>query len=195
VEKVLADSIATPIDLSNWLFTKLNTDLVVSSESLTPIDTTKRLDDTPVVTEVMTRSMSNFLSDNYANLSETYTYSIDKPLQDTQIISESITGKNVSLLVTDINIALPIDTATLEAGKLLEDTYASSLITEVLTRDSSKSLTDTPLATDQIANEMTKYVTDTTVGTFTESGYVTKNPYDEGGYFLEIYATPYETTF
>jgi hypothetical protein len=139
--------------------------------------------------------MSNFLSDNYANLSETYTYSIDKPLQDTQIISESITGKNVSLLVTDINIALPIDTATLEAGKLLEDTYASSLITEVLTRDSSKSLTDTPLATDQIANEMTKYVTDTTVGTFTESGYVTKNPYDEGGYFLEIYATPYETTF
>jgi hypothetical protein len=195
VDKPLADSINTPGDLSNWTFTKGRTETVLSTDSLTPIDTTKRLDDIPVLTDVMTRSMSNFLADNYANLSETYEYSIDKPLADTQLISESITGKDFSKIVTDTNIVLPVDTATLEAGKLLEDTYTTSSITESLVTSVSKSLTDAPVTSDALVQDVTKYVTDTTVGTFTESGYVTKNPYDEGGYFLEIYATPYESTF
>ena len=195
VDKPLSDSINTPGDLSNWTFGKAAADSFTSTESLTPIDTTKRLDDIPVITEVMTRSMSNFLADNYANLSETYAYSIDKPLEETQIISESITAKEFTKIVTDTNIVLPIDTLTHETGKLLFDDYASSSIIESLVTSVTKALSDVPITSEQFTTSVTKYVTDASIGTFTESGYITKNPYDEGGYFLEIYANPYESTF
>jgi len=195
VDKTLEDSFDTPIDVSNLLFGKGATDLVVSSESLTPINTTKVLDDTPVVTEFMTRSISTSLSEVYSNLTEIYSYSFDKPLADTATVTESITGKDFTKLVTDTNVATVTDSLVQQLDKALSDTYASSSITETLTYSGSKALADAPVVTEQIANELAKYVTDTSIGTFTESGYITKNPYDEGGYFLEIYANPYESTF
>ena len=195
VDKVLEDSFNTPIDLANLLFGKGLTELVVTSESLTPIDTTKRLDDVPIVTEVMTRSISTSISESYSNFTENYSYSFDKPLSDTQVVTETISAKEFAKLVTDVNVATVTESLVQELGKSLEDTYSSTSITEVLTRSNTKVLEDTPVVTEQIANELAKYVTDTSIGTFTESGYITKNPYDEGGYFLEIYANPYESTF
>lgn len=194
-DKVLSDSFSTPIDFSNLLFGKGVTDLVVSSEVIGPIDTTKRLDDVPVVTEYMLRSITTRLDDVYSSLTENYSYSIDKPLSDSITASEEITSKEFSKLVTDTNVVTVTDSFIQEFSKTLQDTYLSTAITEVLTRSVDKSLTDTPVVTEQIANDVAKYVTDASIGTFTESGYITKNPYDEGGYFLEIYANPYESTF
>lgn len=194
-EKLLEDSISTPTDLSNLLFGKAVTDNNIVTDVLTQRDFGKRLDDTPVITETMTRSMGTVLADTYTGFTEVYTTSLDKPLADTQLVTESISSIEFSKLVTDVNIVTMLESATYETGKLLEDLYDTTLMAESVRNSIGKSLDDAPIITEQLANDVAKYVTDTTVGTFTESGYITKNPYDEGGYFLEIYATPYETTF
>lgn len=182
-------------DSASLLFGKNLTETLVSSELLGPIDTTKRLDDTPVITEIMTRSISTSLSEIYSNLTENYSYSIEKPLSETVTISENIVSKEFYKTVTDVNVATITESLTQSIDKVLEDTYLSTAITELLTRSLDKSLTDTPIVTEQIANELTKYVTDTSVGTFTHSGYIKLNPYEEGGYFLELYANAYDSTF
>lgn len=176
-------------------FGKRPIDTVISSDSLSKIDTDKALADNFTFLEYLTRVISTSLTEPYSGITDSYTSVFDKPLSDTQLIAEEITSKQFTKLVNDINVVTMTDSATYEIGKLLEDSYNTASVLETLTRVFDKSLADTPLATEQIANELSKYVIDTSIGTFTQSGYIVFNPYEEGGYFLELYANAYASTF
>jgi hypothetical protein len=66
-------------------------------------------------------------------------------------------------------------------SKALADSISTP--TDALTQSVGKALDDSSAPTDVTYINTDKYIQDTTVGTFTENGYVSKNPYSEGGYF------------
>jgi hypothetical protein len=195
VEKYLEDAFNTPSDFTSLLFGKNTSDTITDTDNITEIVFGKRLDDTPIISEALTRVIGTSLSDGYLGMTDSYAHTLDKPLSDTQLVEDSITGKDFSKIITEVNTVLPLDSLTNSFEKTLDDSYNTTSVNETLTTVTSKALSDEPIVTENLSTDVAKYVIDTSIGTFTESGYVTKNPYDEGGYFLEIYATPYESTF
>lgn len=86
------------------------------------------------------------------------------------------------------------DAQTIHAGKNISTVYAG--ITDTQTRDFEKVIsTETVNITEIPLVSLDKYVVTETVGDFTESGYIVFNPFEEGGYFDEVYANARDAEF
>lgn len=147
-------------------------DLVVTDDTALTLNTLKDLSDTtlPVVDHINNIDTVKSLSDTVTR-TDTATLTFTKSITDLIAQSEQWTHFTT---------------------KALTDLIAQS---EQWTHVTTKALTDTPVVTELPTFETTKYVTDPTVGTFTESGYLVLNPYEQGGYFLQIYANSRDSTF
>lgn len=165
--------------------------------------------DLSIALEVFIKSLGITLYDLVVMNDETLTFNILKDLSDsignitdvistiefTKVLSDSFTQADETTL--DFTKALTefitqSEVWTHSSTKALTETITQS---EVWTHSSTKALTDTPIVTDTPAVQTDKYVTDATVGTLTDTGYLVLNPYEEGGYFLELYANAYDATF
>lgn len=153
---------------------------LASMEDAAPtFDFSKFLVTEQTIVEAMTRAVGKALSDSIDTPSDARTFAISKPLAD------ALSGVTEAILVvmtknlTD-SISTPLDSITSKSiGKALS--------------------TNTNTPTDAITSKaVTKYLEDTSVGDFTESGYVVKNPYSTGGYFAItpiIYDNTIDATF
>lgn len=116
--------------------------------------------------------------------------SFSKALDDTITESDALTHATTKSLTETITESESwIHTTT----KGLTETIVES---EIWTIVFTQSLTaETVVPSEVFTQQLDKYLEDTTIGTFTESGYLVKDPYEEGGYFLEIYANGRDSTF
>lgn len=176
-----------------------NLDLSVALESLVKSLGIGLSNDQSVVDLAPRLNISKVLTDA-GSLSDFPTLRTTKILQDTlssPTDSSSITfTKNISPLYgfTQEKVTMADSTATRVFGKLIQDNYTG--MTDALNAFSiTKPLADTSYITEVPAIQTNKYLLDTSIGTFSESGYLVKNPYDEGGYFAEIYANARDATF
>ena len=143
----------------------LSDSVSMDSEELFFRDFGKVLSDVPIISESHTFSMQKPLDDSIDEPTDLATKLVSKPLAEADVgtWSDSITAKDV--------------------GKPLSDSISTP--TESITaKDVEKAVSDnisTP--SDTISSiETAKYLTDATTDE-TDSGYVTKNPYSQGGYF------------
>jgi len=87
-------------------------------------------------------------------------------------------------------------TATLSIGKALADTSVGTWSDSITKIDTDKTLADTSVISESLANTTTKYVEDTSIGTLTEAGQVWKNPYQSQDYFATTtYVAGLQQTF
>lgn len=86
------------------------------------------------------------------------------------------------------------DSQYVDAGKNISTVYAG--LTDAQTRDIGKVISTETVSTTEIPLiSLDKYVVTETVGDLTESGYVVINPFEEGGYFDEVYANARDAEF
>lgn len=113
-------------------------------------------------------------------------------------------GSNSSILFTKAisaaagfanEIATPTDNITnKELGKSLSTDY-SGAADFVSTKAFGKRVDDFVIGSDEQELSTNKYIQTTSVGTLQENGYVVVNPYEQGGYFSEIYVNTRNATF
>lgn len=100
---------------------------------------------------------------------------------------------NAATGFTEETISLS-DSQSVEAGKNISTVYSG--LTDTQTRNIEKVIsTETVNITEIPLVSLDKYVVTETVGDFTESGYVVFNPFEEGGYFDEVYANARDAEF
>ena len=128
------------------------------------IDFAKLLSDYPIISESHSFSMEKPLNDSIDEPTDLATKLTSKALADTDAgtWSDDISSKDVSKPLSD-SISTPSDTLT--------------------AKDISKPLSDSSTPTDSTVLETAKYLTESNVGTLTTDGYVAKNPYSQGNYF------------
>jgi hypothetical protein len=115
--------------------------------------------------------------------SESYTFSMEKPLVDSIDEPTDLATKLTSKTLADTDSGTWSDNINAkDVTKSLADLISTP--TESITaKDIGKALSDSSSASDStVLLETTKYLTDATTNE-TDSGYVAKNPYSQGGYF------------
>lgn len=86
------------------------------------------------------------------------------------------------------------DSQVVDTDKNISTVYAG--LTDTQTRDFDKVIsTETVDIAEIPLLSLDKYVVTETVGDFTESGYIVFNPFEEGGYFDEVYANARDAEF
>lgn len=168
--------------------------------------------DLSVALESLVKSLGIGLSDEVSSedvkpyftfskiLTEAGTLSDSTKLSTSKILADSLstpTDVRTNLFtknISSISVSMTDSTATRSFGKLIDDNY-TGMVDTLNTFSVTKPLADTSYINEVPAIQTNKYLLDTSVGTFSESGYLVKNPYDEGGYFAEIYANARDSTF
>jgi hypothetical protein len=128
------------------------------------IDFAKLLSDSPIISESYIFSIQKPLADSIDTPTDLATKAFGKSLADTDAgtWSDDITAKDISKPLSD-SISTPSDSVT--------------------AKDISKPLSDSSTTSDSTILETAKYLTESSVGTLTTGGYVAKNPYSQGNYF------------
>lgn len=198
--KPLQTSLNTQNDELTHLFTKAVTDVYTFADPLADSIITSKVfgklaTDSPIVTESMIRDFSKALAESYSGSVDSAAITTTKPFEDSQSLDDA-TVHRLTKVVTGANNIDILETVTQYLTKSLQDVYQGTSITESVTRVFDKTREDavTPVASVP-TKTTTKYVTDTSIGTFTHAGYIVFDPYEEGGYFLELYANAYASTF
>ena len=124
----------------------------------------KVLSDSSTITESLSFSMLKALADTLSSPTDALTILTTKVLSDSiDTPTEEITTKDIGKALSD-SISTPTDSiSTKEVGKALSDSLS------------------TP--SDSLVLATTKYLEESSVGTFGDSGYVSKNPYSSDYYF------------
>ena len=125
---------------------------------------------------VIVKVTSKALEDSISTPSDSFTQLFSKALSD------NYSG------MTD-------STATFSIGKALADTSVGTWSDSITKIDTDKTLADTSVISESLANITTKYVEDTSIGTLTEAGKVWKNSYQAQDYYSETYSVGLEQTF
>jgi len=112
--------------------------------------------------------------------SGTMFFVVSKALDDSISTPTDSATKLVGKALDD-SISTPTDALTQSVGKALDDSISTP--TDALTQSVGKALDDSSAPTDVTYINTDKYIQDTTVGNFIEDGYISKDPYSEGGYF------------
>jgi len=160
--------------------------------------------DISITLESLVKALSLSLKDTVTMLDTSIVFFSSKQIDDTQTIVDGTQSSGTMFFVVSKaladSISTPTDSATKLVGKALADSISTptdaltqlvgkalddsiSTPTDDLTQLVGKALDDSSAPTDVTYINTDKYIQDTTVGTFTENGYVSKNPYSEGGYF------------
>ena len=175
-DEITVDAQRLPEDLSQALFGK--SDMLAHYLTVTKqlSSTQQQLDDTIFIKDTA-KTFETLLPDQ----SETTTIDFTKVLNPANGYTDSVSMTDP---ITNWYMSKSLNT-TLPAQSSVIDHF-----------DIDKSLTTT-LSTpvDLLVYGVDKYLETNTIGNFTESGYLVFNPYEEGGYFAEIYVNGRDSTF
>ena len=144
-----------------------------------------------VIDKVFSDSINTPTDTNRLNVSKRLTDSLNTPLDVLALSYAKIISASTGFTNEYVQFS---DDETLVIEKGLTTVYSG--LTETLTFDlditlaaETATITEIPLLTTD------KYIETSTVGDITDAGYLVINPYEEGGYFEEVYANARDAEF
>jgi len=151
--------------------------------------------DLSIVLESLVKSLGIGIEDTFVTIDTgAVTLSI------TKVASDSISTPDDSVIIKvtgkglDDSINTPSDSFVQLFSKALSDTY-SGMSDSTATFSIGKALSDTPIISESLVQDVTKYLQDTSIGTLTEAGKVWMNSYQAQDYYSQEYSVGLQQTF